>query len=97
MGLVSRPHVVPPSADTPEARLAALEEQRSYDHRVIYDLANALAALQGQFVQQSSGLQALTESGLSLRQESSQHARISRPSRPAPTTLPNVPPWRKWR
>ena len=69
MSLVSRPYVVPPGADTPEARLAALEEQRSYDHRVINGLANALAALQGQFVQRPSGLQALTESGLSLRQE----------------------------
>ena len=67
--LVSRPHVVEPSADTPEARLTALEEQRVYDHRVIHDLANALTALQGQVAQQTSGSQALTQSGLSLRQE----------------------------
>ena len=67
--LVSRRHVVEPSADTPEARLTALEEQRVYDDRVVHDLANALTALQGQAVQQASGLQALTQSGLSLRQE----------------------------
>ena len=66
---VSRPHVVPPSADTPEARLAALEQQRSHDHQVMYELAAALAALQTQVVEQSGGLRALTESGLSLRQE----------------------------
>ena len=69
IAMVSGPHVVEPGADTPEARLAVLEEQRVYDHRVINDLANALTALQGQVVQQSSGLQALTQSGLSFHQE----------------------------
>ena len=42
---VPRPHVVEPRADTPEARLTALEEQRVYDRRFINDLANALTAL----------------------------------------------------
>ena len=66
---VTRPRVVEPTDGTPEARLAALEEQRMHDHQVIHDLATAVMALQNQAVQQASGLQALTQSGLTLRQE----------------------------
>ena len=64
-----RPVAVPAASDTPDARLSALEAQRVHDHMVINDFSNALTALQGQVEQQSSGLQALTQSSLSFRQE----------------------------
>jgi uncharacterized coiled-coil protein SlyX len=66
---MTRPVVVPPSGATMEARLAALEMQRDHDHRIINEIANVLTSVQQDVVQQSSAVQSLVTSGLSLRQE----------------------------
>ena len=65
----SRPIAVPPATDTPEARLAALEAQRGVDHQFMADLAAAPAHVRAGVAQQKSGLQSLTQSGMTMRQE----------------------------
>ena len=66
---VPRPRIVPPSADTSEARLAALEGQRTVDHHVMEMLVAAVNMLQVKTTQQDESIGAITASGLALRQE----------------------------
>ena len=64
-----RPRIVAPSTDTPEARLAALETQRSVDHHVIEMLVAAVDQLQIKTNQQDEAVKDIKASGLALRQE----------------------------
>ena len=59
---------MPAASDTTEARLAALEMQRVKDHFVINALGDMIMGVQGEVRQQSTALQALTQTGLELRQ-----------------------------
>jgi hypothetical protein len=49
--------------------LAALELQRTHDHRVMHELARVISNVQADVVQQAASLQSLVTSGLTLRQE----------------------------
>ena len=63
------PVIVRPASDTTEARLKALEDQRDHDHKYLLELANAIAYVRNDTVQQSEALQSLTQSGLNMRQD----------------------------
>ncbi len=71
-----RPLVVPAREATPEARLAALEEQRDSDHRVINELTSALINVRGvvedlkaRAAGQNSEIKDQLTMGFQLRQE----------------------------
>ena len=57
------------TADTPEARLFALELQTRSDHKVMEAMANAINALQMKVMQHEEGVEASTAMGVSLRRE----------------------------
>ena len=67
-GQVERPIVIPPTTDTTEARLMALERQREIDHQYMIEIAMALGNAQRDVAEQGGSLKSLTQSGLSLRQ-----------------------------
>jgi hypothetical protein len=66
---VEHPIIIPPTTDTTEARLMALERQRDVDHKYMIEVATALGNAQRDITEQGANLQPLTQSGLMLRQE----------------------------
>ena len=87
-GPMSRPLVVPPSADAPEARLAALEMQRDHDHRVMNELANALTSVRHPVIGD--------ERPIAPSMGSSRLVQSLRLASLAQMMQPRVPPWRRW-
>ena len=66
---MAQPHLVAATADTPEARLAALEFQRLADHQVLHSMSEAIKMLQMQAQQHDEAISGVTQMGVSLRQE----------------------------
>ena len=66
---VARPILVPPAADTAEARIAALEMQRNIDHHFMNEVVNALVQVREEVAQQAVVIAEHTQSGVRLRQE----------------------------
>ena len=73
---VHRPLVVVPQSDTPEARLAALEQQRVGDHRVMHELVAAIIGVRDVVADmklkqnaQEAALQDQLNMGLQLRRD----------------------------
>ena len=66
---MEHPIIIPPTTDTTEARLMALERQRDVDHKYMIEVATALGNAQRDIAEQGANLQSLTQSGLMLRQE----------------------------
>ena len=69
-----QPLIVPPMADTAEARLVAVGVQRAQDHAVMADLINAILQLRAAnetltttVIEQDGALQGQTEMGMQLR------------------------------
>jgi uncharacterized coiled-coil protein SlyX len=66
---VARLAAVTAVSDTTEARIAALELQRIECHKVTNAMADAILNVRFEAQQQSASFQALTASGLDLRQQ----------------------------
>jgi hypothetical protein len=64
-----QPRMVAAAEDTPEARLASLENQRIEDHKVMSSMVEAIMMLQQKTLHHDEGLNGLTQMGVSLRQE----------------------------
>ena len=71
-----QPLIVPPMADTAQARLVALEVQRAQDHAVMQDIINAILQLRAadesimaKVIEQDGALHGQTEMGMQLRKE----------------------------
>ena len=71
-----QPLIVPPMADTADARLAALEAQRAQDNAVMQDITNAILQLRAvdenitaKIIEQDGALHGQTEMGMQLRKE----------------------------
>ena len=65
---VQQPVIIPPTTNTTEARLMALERQREVDHQYMIEIATALGHAQRDMAEQGTNIQSLTQSGLGLRQ-----------------------------
>ena len=65
---VVRPAAIQAVSGTADARLTALEGQRASDHQVMNALADAIVMVQAEVRHQGSAMQAITQSGLDLRQ-----------------------------